>query len=164
MGELQSNATTTAEYVFLHQALGLDLEAARDALCRWFLAGQNADGSWAIAPDYPGDVSTTTKAYLALKILGQAADNRTMIRAHDFVVLDSFPWDTVPEMPAEFMLMPAKAPINNYRVSPGACSTTVPLLIIYHYRPIYALPNRQATQNDFLDELWYCSPPHSKIP
>ena len=67
-------------------------------------------------------------------------------------------------MPAEFMLMPAKAPINIYRVSSWARSTTVPLLIIYHHRLIYALPNGQATQNDFLDELWYCSPPHSKIP
>lgn len=30
----------------------------------------------------------------------------------------------------------------------------VPLLIISHHRPIFALPNGRSAQNDFLDELW----------
>ena len=66
-GELRSNATITAEYVFLRQALSLDLRFDSDALCHWFFSEQKPDGSWSIAPgDYPGDISTTTEAYLAL--------------------------------------------------------------------------------------------------
>lgn len=79
IGELRSNATITAEYVFLRQALGLDLEADAEALSCWLLSHQNEDGSWAIAPSYPGDISTTTEAYLALKILGVSIDDQAML-------------------------------------------------------------------------------------
>ena len=87
IGELRSNATITAEYVFLRQALGLDLAADTEALSRWLLSTQNEDGSWAIAPFYPGDLSTTTEAYFALKILGVATDHVAMLRARDFIII-----------------------------------------------------------------------------
>lgn len=179
VGELRSNATVTAEYVFLRQALGLDLQADAEALGCWFLSNQNKDGSWAIAPSYPGDVSTTTEAYLALKILGVSMDDQAMLRACDFIILHGgvakvgiftriylaifglVPWDAVPEMPAELILMPARAPINIYSISSWARCTIIPLLIICHHRPVYDLPGGNA---DFLDELWYCSPAHSIIP
>ena len=140
------------------------------------------DGSWSIAPDHHGDISTTTEAYLALKILGLAADDAAMLRAHAFMELHGgiarvriftriflaifglFPWSAIPEMPAELILMPRQAPINIYTISSWARVTLVPLLVICHHRPIYALPNGRSAQNDFLDELWYCSPAHSYIP
>ena len=140
------------------------------------------DGSWSIAPDHHGDISTTTEAYLALKILGLAADDPAMLQAHDFMELQGgiarvriftriflatfglFPWSAIPEMPAELILMPRQSPINIYTLSSWARMTIVPLLIICHHRPIYALPNGRSAQNDFLDELWYCSPAHSYIP
>lgn len=70
-GELKTNATITAEYVMLYQALGLtkSLDRDREELCQWFLSCQNPDGSWAIAPNYAGDVSTTTEAYLLSRSL-----------------------------------------------------------------------------------------------
>ena len=83
--EVYSNATFTSEYVFLRQALGLDLSHDGEALQRWLLSKQNLDGSWSIAPDQPGDVSTTTEAYLALKILNIPVDCSAMIRARDHV-------------------------------------------------------------------------------
>lgn len=140
------------------------------------------DGSWSIAPDHHRDISTTTEVYLALKILGLAADDPAMIRAHGFMDLHGgiarvriftriylatfglFPWSAIPEMPAELILMPRQAPINIYTISSWARMTIVPLLIICHHRPIYALPNGRSAQNSFLDELWYCSPAHSYIP
>jgi hypothetical protein len=61
-GELRSNVTVAAEYVFLRQALGLDLKADRAAYCRYILSQQNSDGSWSLAPEVPGDVSTSTEA------------------------------------------------------------------------------------------------------
>ena len=180
-GELRSNSTVTSEYVFLYQALSLDLNPFKDALCHWYLSEQKKDGSWGIAPNYPGDVSTTTEAYLALKILGLAPDHPAMHRAQEFVILHGglakvriftriylatfglFRWDAVPEMPAELILMPSKAPINIYKISSWARSTIVPLLIICHHRPIFSLPNGKAAPNDFLDELWYLHPGYGDI-
>ncbi len=172
-GELRSNATITAEYVFLRQALGLEMSLDRDALCQWFLSDQNTDGSWGIAPDYPGEVSTTVEAYLALKILGIPSEISSMRRACAFVVsvggvskvriftriylatFGLFPWSAVPELIPELIFMPSWAPINIYSFSSWARSTIIPLLIISHHRPIFELPNRKAASNDFLDELWF---------
>ena len=174
-GELKSNATITAEYVFLRQALGLESKNDAEALRRWFLSEQQPNGSWSIAPAYAGDISTTTEAYLALKLLGYRSDDPAMIRARDFVLgvggvakvriftriylatFGLFPWAAVPELPAEAILMPAWSPINIYKFSSWARSTIVPLLIVYHHQPIYPLPNGRSAENNFLDELW-CNP------
>lgn len=44
-GELRSNATITAEFVMLYQALGLMESTNRDraALCQWLLSDQSPD-------------------------------------------------------------------------------------------------------------------------
>ena len=77
----------TTEYVFLRQALELDLKLDSDALCHWFLSEQKPDGSWSLAPgDCPGDISITTEVYLALKILGISSDAAPMQRARKFII------------------------------------------------------------------------------
>ena len=133
-GELRSNATITAEYVFLRQALGLDLDCDRQALRRWLLSDQNADGSWGIAPvDYPGDVSTSVEAYLALKVLGVSIKDPAMERARSFIVAAGgvesvriftriylatfglFSWDAVPELPPELILVSTISSLKDQR-------------------------------------------------
>ena len=182
-GELKTNATVTAEYVMLYQALGLEesLERDREALCRWLLSVQNPDGSWGIAPKYPGDVSTTTEAYIALKILGISTKTPAMQRACSFVrsvggiarvriftriylaTFGLFSWKAIPQLPAELILMPSWAPISIYSLSSWARSTIVPLLILCHHQPIYNLPNGRSTNSDYLDELW-CNPTNKMVP
>lgn len=171
-GEFRSNVTLTAEHVFFHQSLGLDLSVDGEAYRCYLFSQQNKDGSWSIAPDCPGCVSTTAEAYLALKILGVSDGVPEMCRAQRFVIeagglakvriftriffaqFGLFPWDAVPQLPAEFILIPTQSPINIYRFSSWARSTIVPLLIIRHHQPIYALPNGVSAENDFLDKLW----------
>ena len=180
-GELKTNATITAEYVMLYQALGLEksLERDREALCRWLLSVQNPDGSWGIAPNYPGDVSTTTEAYFALKILGMSTKTPAMQQACSFVrsvggvarvriftriflaTFGLFPWDAIPQLPAELILMPSWAPISIYSLSSWARSTVVPLLILSHHQPVFNLPNGKST--DYLDELW-CNSTKKMVP
>jgi squalene-hopene/tetraprenyl-beta-curcumene cyclase len=180
-GEVETNATTTAEYVYLYQALGLDLMADREAIISWLLSEQRADGSWSIAPLYPGDISVTVEAYLALKILGVPEVNHALLKARDFVIAAGgvakvriftriylamfglFPWTVVPELPAELILVPSMLPICIYQWSAWARATVVPLLIISHHRPIYALPNEKPGSSTYLDELW-CNPMDKMIP
>ncbi|CAG8020172.1 unnamed protein product [Penicillium salamii] len=171
-GELKSNATITAEYVMLRQALGLDMESDRNELISWFLSEQNGDGSWSLAPGLSGDISTSVEAYFALKIMGVQPDTASMRKARSFITsiggiakvriftriylatFGLFPWSAVPELPAELIMMPNAAFISIYRLASWARSTIVPLLIISHHRPIYSLPNGRSAANDFLDELW----------
>ncbi|KXG54402.1 Terpenoid cyclases/protein prenyltransferase alpha-alpha toroid [Penicillium griseofulvum] len=171
-GEMNANVTVTAEYIFLRQAFGLDLKADAIAYCRYLLSQQNSDGSWGLAPEHPGDVSTSTEAYLALKILGTSPHIPAMRRARAFVLeaggiarvrvftriflatFGLFPWDAVPELPVELMLLPSICPINIYTFASWARGTIAPLLIICHHRPVYSLPNGKSATNDYLDELW----------
>lgn len=186
-GELKSNVTITAQYVFLKQALQLDLESDGDALRRHLLSQQQADGSWSIAPGHRGDVSTSTEAYLALKILGQPPGSQPLCRARQYITSDAggirsvrvftqihlahfglWPWSAIPQLPAELILMPSWAPINIYRFSSWARSTIVPLLVASHHQPVFALPNGRSSDNEFLDELWVDaqqkgSPPSARV-
>lgn len=61
-GELLSNVTITAEHIFFCQAVGVDLSADSAAYKKYLLSQQRRDGSWSLAPDCPGDVSTLVEA------------------------------------------------------------------------------------------------------
>lgn len=175
-GELKSNVTITAEYVFLHQTLGhwQTYNESRDPICNYLFSEQNDDGSWSIAPGLPGDISASTEAYLALKILGQTSEESpAMQKAQHWITTEGggvekvrvftriylatfglFPWSAVPQLPAELIFMPNIAPINIYKLSSWARSTVIPLLVVCHHQPVWALPNGASACNDFLDELW----------
>ena len=61
-GELLSNVTITTEHIFFSQAVGVDLSADSAAYKKYLLSQQRRDGSWSLAPDCPGDVSTSAEA------------------------------------------------------------------------------------------------------
>ncbi|KAH7320702.1 terpenoid cyclases/protein prenyltransferase alpha-alpha toroid [Stachybotrys elegans] len=181
VAEVSSDATFTSEYVMFKHALGLDLKADADALRQWLLQDQKPDGSWGLAPELPGNVSTTTEAYLALKILGVSSQDPAMLRSRDFMIKNGgvakvrfftrfflatfglFPWSAIPQLPAELILMPPSSPLNIYILSSWARSTLIPILIVDHHQPVYALPNGLSTENNFLDEIWV-DPSNKNIP
>ncbi|KAL8919629.1 MAG: hypothetical protein Q9208_006661 [Pyrenodesmia sp. 3 TL-2023] len=180
VAEVSADVTFTAEYVMFKYAIGFDLSDG-DALARWLLQDQQEDGSWALAPKHPGNLSTTTEAYLALKILGVLPEHPAMLRARNFMIknggvakvrfftrffLATFglvPWSAIPQIPAELILMPPSSPLNIYTLSSWARSTMIPVLIVRHHEPIYRLPNGKKVDNDFLDELWV-DPTNKNIP
>lgn len=65
-----------------------------------------------------------------------------------------FPWDAVPQMPVEVVLLPSSWPINIYNLASWARSTIIPLLLIRHHEPIYPIAKCDGPQAEFLDELW----------
>ncbi|KAL8902309.1 MAG: hypothetical protein Q9192_000045 [Flavoplaca navasiana] len=130
--EFLAQVYPTAQYVIFHQAWGTDLSADASQLRKYLLSWQTSDGSWSIAPDYPGDISPTVEAYLALRLLGQAADSEVLLRARSFI-----------------------------RNAGGLAKIRVvtrfllaQFAIIRHHEPIFALPNGKSASNTFLDELW----------
>ncbi|HEX3849346.1 MAG TPA: squalene--hopene cyclase, partial [Polyangiaceae bacterium] len=176
--ELESNCSITAEYVLMRQALGLDLTGKQAGLVQYLSQHQHQDGSWSIAYDVPGDVSTSAECYLALRILGLPVDDPRLRRAQGFILAQGglekmrvftrihlalfglVPWHTVPSLPPELVLLPATSPINIYSFASWARGTIVPLLVLFYHRPVFPLPNGRSANNGWLDHLWH--DPHHK--
>ncbi|KAF2169175.1 hypothetical protein M409DRAFT_36183 [Zasmidium cellare ATCC 36951] len=171
-GEVRSNVTITAEYVFLYHYLGIDERLDRNALISFLESQQLPDGSWSIAPEHPGDLSVSCEAYLALKLLGVSPKAQKMESARAFIqskgglssvrvftriylaMFGLMSWDYVPQLLPELILVHDSAPISIYRFSSWARVTLVPLIVICYHRPVFALPNGRSSSNDYLDELW----------
>lgn len=186
-GELKCNVTITAEHIFVLHSMGKHLIPHADEYVKHFFHEQQPDGSWSLAPGYPGDVSTSTEAYLALRLLGVPAEAPQMRKARAFIrsvggvsqvkaltriwlaQFGLFPWDALPQLPAELILAPAGFPINIYSLASWARSSIVPLLVIFHHRPVYPLPAGLSSgpdsdgDGDLLDELWL-DPHHKMVP
>jgi squalene-hopene/tetraprenyl-beta-curcumene cyclase len=179
--ELESNTTITAEYVLLCQALGIELAPRREPIARYLFSRQKRDGSWGIAFNLPGDVSTAVETYLALRLLGVPRSDERMLRAERFIrdsggiarvrvftrinlaLFGLFPWAAVPTVPPEIALLPSWMPVNIYRLSSWARSTMVPLFILFHHRPVFALPGALAHESGWLDHLWL-EPAEKRVP
>ena len=179
---VSADATFTAQYVMFKYAIpGLSLASDAAPIRKWLLGDQNPNGSWGLAPGMPGNLSTSVEAYLALRLLDVPTSHPAMERAKSFIVgeggvakvrfftrffLATFglvPWAAVPQMPVELILMPTWAKLNVYVLSSWARSTLIPVLVVRHHEPIYALPNGRSASNDFLDELW-CDPADKHVP
>lgn len=179
--ELESNPTITAEYVFLYQMIERDIGKNKEKVIRYFTRQQNEDGSFGIAKNWKGDISTTAEVYLALRILGFEPEDPLMRRAEDYILKNGglekiriftrisfamfglLPWTAIPAIPPETILLPPQLPINVYSLSSWARGTMIPLFIIFHHQPIFALPNGRTSTNHWLDHLWL-NPENKNIP
>ena len=157
IGELETNATMTAEHVLLLCFLGLSLDAVRAGAIQHILGAQRADGSWSQFYDGPADLSTTIESYAALKVLGVDPATDAMTRAlgviHDkggvararvftkiwLALFGQYPWAGVPSMPPELIHFPLWAPFNLYGFACWARGTIAPLLIVISRRPVRPL-------------------------
>ena len=61
VGELESNAAITAEYLLMRRYLGIADRQREAAAIKYLRGQQRPDGSYGIAPEVDGDVSVTTE-------------------------------------------------------------------------------------------------------
>ena len=177
-GELETNVTIDAEDLFLRHYLGLLDRRQTEATARWIRSKQRDDGSWATFYGGPADLSTTAEAYVALRLVGDAADADHMRRAAALVrdgggveasrvftrmwlaLLGLWSWEAVPVLPPEQMFLPARAPLSIYAFGCWARQTIVALQIATALRPVRpvsfevdALRTGAATPSVLLDRL-----------
>jgi squalene-hopene/tetraprenyl-beta-curcumene cyclase len=156
-GELETNVTMEAEDLLMRQFLGILTEEVTEPTARWIRGQQRPDGSWANFYDGPGDLSTTVEAYAALRLAGDPADAEHLRRARRFVLTNGgiertrvftrlwlalfgeWPWQRLPAIPPEVVLLPAWFPFNVYDFACWARQTIVPLAIVRSLRPVRPL-------------------------
>ena len=166
-GELESNVTITAEHLLLMRFLGEDDPGREQRIATYLLDRQRADGAWAVWYGGPGDLNCTVEAYWALKWAGVSADDPRMVRARRFILerggvaktrfftrlwmalFGQYPWELLPAMPPEVVLFPSRFPFNIYEFGSWARATIVPVLLVWHQRPVRACPEHAR-----VDELW----------
>ncbi|MBM3880594.1 MAG: squalene--hopene cyclase [Verrucomicrobia bacterium] len=167
IGELMVDATLVADTIAYHHWNGaVDAEWQRKAV-NHILSLQLPDGGWNIYYGGPPEVNATIKAYLALKLAGLPPTDARLLRARAvalslggvprmntfsklyLALLGLFPWEYVPTIPCEVLLIGKWFHVNFWEMSNWSRAMLVPLAIINHFKP-----TRRPDPNLTLDELY----------
>jgi squalene-hopene/tetraprenyl-beta-curcumene cyclase len=167
VGELMVDATLVADMVAYHHWNGKVDAAWQRKAVHHMRSMQLPDGGWNIYYGGPADINATIKCYLALKLAGVPVTDPGMLRAREMALslggvprmntfsklylalLGLFPWDYVPTIPCEVILLGKWFHVNFWEMSSWTRAMLVPLAIINHFKPTRPL-NPPVT----LDELY----------
>ena len=153
-GALDTNVSIDAEDLMLRHFLGIRGEEETEQSAKWIRSQQRSDGSWANYFEGPPELSTTSEAYVALRLAGDPADAAHMRRASELIrdlgglertrvftrlwmsLFGLWSWDELPTMPPEMILLPNWVPLNIYDFSCWARQTIVPLTVVASHKPV----------------------------
>jgi squalene-hopene/tetraprenyl-beta-curcumene cyclase len=151
--ELETNVTMEAEDLLLREFLGIRDDGILRDTAAWIRSKQAEDGGWAVFHGGPANLSATIEAYTALRIAGDAADaphmQRAAARVRDLggieasrvftrfwlALFGEWPWERLPALPPEVILLPSWFPLNIYDFASWARQTIVPLTVVASFRP-----------------------------
>ncbi len=168
-GELETNPTMEAEYVFLTHILGITDPERNRKIANYIERRQGEDGGWSLYYGGGSDLSTTVESYAAMKIAGRESESRVMTRAREFILsrggvpkarvftkiwlamIGQWDWSGTPYLPPEIIFMPRWAPFNIYSFASWTRATVVPMTIILSENPTYPLPPEQCIDELFPD-------------
>lgn len=157
-GELIVDSTLCSDFVLFMHWLGEIDDALQQRCVRHILKRQLPDGGWNIYFDGPSEVNASVKAYFALKLAGHSADLPFMQEARANILrlggipkmntfsklylalLGQFPWQYLPSIPVEMILLPKWVFFNIYKMSSWSRAMLIPLAIINHFKPTRELP------------------------
>jgi len=156
--DLEADATIPAEYVMLKHFLGETDPVVERKIGVYLRRTQEQHGGWPLLRGGALNVSASVKAYVALRMIGDAADAPHMVLAREAILghggaahsnvftrttlalFGMVPWRAVPVMPIEIMNAPSWFPFHIYRISYWARDTLVPLLVLMALKPRGANP------------------------
>ena len=165
VGELMVDATLVSDLVaYRHWEGKVDERWQRKAV-NHILSMQLPEGGWNIYYGGPAEVNATIKAYLALKLAGVSATDPRMLRAREvakslggvprmntfsklfLALLGLFPWEYVPTIPCEVILIGKWFYVNINEMSSWSRAMLVPLSIINHFKPT-RIPKKNVNLNE----------------
>ncbi|HWX44715.1 MAG TPA: prenyltransferase/squalene oxidase repeat-containing protein [Solirubrobacteraceae bacterium] len=157
-GELQTNVTMDAEDMLLREFLGIRRADETERSAVWIRSQWREDGTWSNFHGGPGDLSTTIEAYWALRLAGDPPEAEQMRTTAEWVraagglegarvfthvwlaLFGLWPWERVPALPPEIVLLPRWVPLNIYDFGCWARQTIVALSLVMTHRPKRSLP------------------------
>ncbi|HEV2096980.1 MAG TPA: squalene--hopene cyclase [Chthoniobacterales bacterium] len=157
-GELVVDSTLCSDFVLFLHWLGEVDEGLQKRCVQHILKRQLEDGGWNIYYGGPSEINASVKAYFALKLAGYSPDVPFMQDARANIMrlggiprmntfsklylalLGQFPWQYLPTIPVEMVLLPHWSPFHMYKMSSWSRAMLVPLAIINHFKPTRELP------------------------
>lgn len=158
VGEAEINVQTTTADLFLREFLGTRTEEVTRVTAQWIRSQQNRDGGWTTCYEGPIDASATVEAYLALRLAGDPPDAEHMLRAASIIremggieesrgfptrfwlaLFGLSPWERLPAVPPELILLPSWVPLNIYDFAAWVRPTVVMLMVLTTYQPVHSL-------------------------
>ena len=158
IGELMVDSTLCSDYVLFMHWLGEVDETLQRRCVSHILKRQLPDGGWSIYYSGQSEINASVKAYFALKLAGHASDVAFMQEARANILrlggiprmntfsklylalLGQFPWQYLPAIPVEMILLPGWSFFNIHKMSSWSRAMLVPLAIINHFKPTRELP------------------------
>jgi squalene-hopene/tetraprenyl-beta-curcumene cyclase len=157
-GELEADTTLESDYILYLQILG-DLNSPKVAkLAKYVRERQLPDGGWNIFYGGPSELNATVKAWVALRLAGDAASAPHLEHARAKILdlggleatnsyvrfylamVGAIEWNLAPAIPPELMLLPKWFPVNFYEMSSWTRGIVVPLSIVWARRTEWRLP------------------------
>jgi squalene-hopene/tetraprenyl-beta-curcumene cyclase len=168
-GELEADSTLESDYIYYLYVLGKAEPARIAKLANYVRQRQLPDGGWPIYPGGISELNATSKAYFALKLVGDSADAPHMVQARETVhrlggleytnsyvrfylaLVGAVGWELVPSIPPELMLLPNWFYLNIYEMSSWTRGIVIPMSILSALRPDWRLPERARVDELFKD-------------
>ena len=79
--ELEADTTIPSEYILMNHFLGIKEEILEKKLAIYIKKKQNYDGGWPLFWNGESNISTSVKAYYALKLAGEKKSSKYMVKA-----------------------------------------------------------------------------------
>jgi squalene-hopene/tetraprenyl-beta-curcumene cyclase len=158
-GELEGDSILESEYILLKFIVEQETDPRLPKIANYLRRLQrDEDGAWIQYPGAKPDLSATTKAYFALKLLGDDPAAPHMKKARELVLslggaercntfskfylaaLGQMPYESVPTIPPEMVLLPRWFYFHLTKVSAWSRTMILPLSVVSSRRPVRRLP------------------------
>jgi len=145
---LEADCTISAEYILMMHHMDEIDDILQAKIAAYIRARQLKNGGWPLYFDGNMDLSCSVKAYYALKLAGDDPDASHMQKAKRAILeqggaagcnvftrimlaqFGQIPWQAVPYLPVEIMLLPRWFPFHLSKVSYWSRTVMVPLLVL----------------------------------
>jgi len=169
-GELEGDTILESEFILLLAYLDREKTELAQQAARYLIQKQLPDGGWALCPGGEPEISSSVKAYFALKLTGHDPSRDYMQRARNAILvrggadrvnsftrfylalLGQISYEHCPAVPPEATLLPKWFPINLYRISAWSRTILVPLSIISASRPVKKVETSRGIRELFVAE------------
>ncbi|MFQ5747904.1 MAG: squalene--hopene cyclase [Planctomycetota bacterium] len=166
--ELEADCTIPAEYLLMMHFLDEIEEDLQDKFAVHLRRDQAEHGGWALYHGGCFNLSTTVKAYWALKLAGDDPGEAHMVRARKAILehggaehsnvftrfslamFGEIPWRGVPFTPVEILFLPRWFPFHLSKISYWSRTVMVPLSILYSLKAKARNPRNVRIQELFV--------------